>query len=64
MIRRLSLTTVKPIHCFIWIVLIEFVCLAIGTVMDKLNVGSVVYSMCFHSRLKQVIFGIPQGSEK
>ena len=35
--------------------------LAIGGVVDKLNVGSVAYSICFHSRLKQVIFGIPEG---
>jgi hypothetical protein len=29
--------------------------------MDKLNIGAVAYSICFHSRLKQVIFGIPEG---
>ncbi|CAF3091307.1 unnamed protein product [Rotaria socialis] len=34
---------------------------AIGTPIDKLNIGSVAYSICFHSRLKQVIFGIPEG---
>jgi len=34
---------------------------AIGTVIDKLNIGSVIYTICFHSRLKQVIFGIPEG---
>ncbi|CAF2703911.1 unnamed protein product [Rotaria sp. Silwood2] len=34
---------------------------AIGAVVDKLNIGSVAYSICFHSRLKQVIFGIPEG---
>ncbi|CAF5197014.1 unnamed protein product, partial [Rotaria magnacalcarata] len=33
----------------------------IGTPIDKLNIGSVAYSICFHSRLKQVIFGIPEG---
>ncbi|CAF5204978.1 unnamed protein product, partial [Rotaria magnacalcarata] len=33
---------------------------AIGTPIDKLNIGSVAYSICFHSRLKQVIFGIPE----
>lgn len=34
---------------------------AVGGVVDKLNIGSVAYSICFHSRLKQVIFGIPEG---
>ncbi|CAF0968850.1 unnamed protein product [Adineta ricciae] len=32
-----------------------------GSVIDKLNIGSVVYAICFHSRLKQIIFGISQG---
>jgi hypothetical protein len=42
---------------------IRFYLTAIGAVVDKLNIGSVAYSICFHSRLKQVIFGIPEGKE-
>lgn len=33
----------------------------IGSVIDKINIGSVVYAICYHPRLKQIIFGIPQG---
>ncbi|UJR37707.1 hypothetical protein I4U23_030402 [Adineta vaga] len=33
----------------------------IGSVIDKLNIGSVVYAICYHSRLKQIIFGISNG---
>jgi len=46
---------------FIYFFIIQYCFLAIGTVVDKLNIGSVSYSICFHSRLKQVIFGIPEG---
>ena len=38
--------------------------IAVGTVIDKLNLGSVAHSICFHSRLKQVIFGVSEGQTR